>query len=214
LCPRLHFSHGITDDALIADLVFFAAMELAGDPPPQGPNALASSEKPAAAMNLVADPPTDNPDASASSTESAAAMDNAGGSASKSLQTLPDPATRTPAETPFRFLDLPAELRVQIYEYLVVVGKVFFTPDWYDVQEGKIRFKDWTKYPIPSLQLLRACKQIHEEAEEVYFGKNLFGLLYALHEIVPFRLHTLSAYVQHPLGRGRPLFSQRGLQLI
>ena len=75
----------------------------------------------------------------------------------------------------FRFLDLPPELRINIYEHLVVVGKVFYTPDDYAVA-NKVRLKDWKSYQTPSLGILRVCKQIHDEAEEVYLGKNLFVL--------------------------------------
>ena len=77
--------------------------------------------------------------------------------------------------TPFRFLDLPVELRVMVYKELVIVGKIFYTPDAYAVQNEK-RFEDWKSYRTPELAILRTCKQVHDEAEEVYLGKNLFVL--------------------------------------
>ncbi|KAI4610636.1 hypothetical protein J4E83_008250 [Alternaria metachromatica] len=83
--------------------------------------------------------------------------------------------TTTTVFTPFRFLDLPVELRIMVYEELVVVGKVFYTPDDYAVKTEK-RFKDWKSYRAPQLAILRTCKQVHKEAEEVYLGKNLFVL--------------------------------------
>jgi len=62
-----------------------------------------------------------------------------------------------------------------VYEELVVVGKVFYTPDDYAIENEK-RFKDWESYRAPRLAILRTCKQVHDEAEEVYLGKNLFVL--------------------------------------
>jgi len=83
--------------------------------------------------------------------------------------------TTTTVFTPFQFLDLPTELRVIVYKELVVVGKVFYTPDDYAVKTEK-RFKDWKSYRAPQLAILRTCIKVHEEAEEVYLGKNLFVL--------------------------------------
>ncbi|KAI4622632.1 uncharacterized protein J4E87_006199 [Alternaria ethzedia] len=62
-----------------------------------------------------------------------------------------------------------------VYEELVIVGKVFYTPDAY-AAENEERFKDWESYRVPSLGILRTCKQVHGEAEEVYLANNLFVL--------------------------------------
>lgn len=75
----------------------------------------------------------------------------------------------------FPFLDLPIELRIMVYEHLLVVGKVFYSPTGYEVRNGQ-RFRGHHRYRIPELQLLRTCKQVHAEAEPIYLSKNLFVL--------------------------------------
>lgn len=61
------------------------------------------------------------------------------------------------------FFYLPLELRVQIYEYLVVVGKVFYTPDVYSAQT-ELKFGAMDAYRKPSLHRFRVCRQIHKES--------------------------------------------------
>lgn len=75
----------------------------------------------------------------------------------------------------FRFLDLPIDLRVMIYDECLIVGKVFYTPGRHDIRNGK-RCDNYELFRKPELQLLRVCKQIHAEAEPVYLSKNLFVL--------------------------------------
>lgn len=74
---------------------------------------------------------------------------------------------------------------MQIYEYRVVVGKVFYTPDVYSAQI-ELRFVAIDAYCKPSLHRFRVCKQIHNEAEVVYATKNLFVLSYHFNLRRPF----------------------------
>lgn len=62
-----------------------------------------------------------------------------------------------------------------VYAHLLMVGKVFYTPNRHE-RHGYLRFKDYEKYAAPSLSILRVCKQINREAQEVYLKNNLFVL--------------------------------------
>jgi hypothetical protein len=73
---------------------------------------------------------------------------------------------------PLSLLGLHAGLRLQIYGCLVAVGKIFDSPEPYCV-DNETEFKDRELYARPSLQILRTCKQLHHETEDVYVAKNL-----------------------------------------
>ncbi|KAF2273417.1 uncharacterized protein EI97DRAFT_503494 [Westerdykella ornata] len=106
----------------------------------------------------------------------------------------------------FRFLDLPLEIRFMIYEEVLVVGKVFYTPTDYDLSNGE-RCDNYQSFKKPELQLLKVCKRIHAEAEPIYLAKNLFVLPVDWFKHSPFR---------SPGGTSssRFLFSEAGLSLI
>jgi hypothetical protein len=105
----------------------------------------------------------------------------------------PSQTSRSTHQT-FWFLDLPLEARVRIYGYLVVVGKVFYIPDRHAI-ELELRFEDLHTYYAPSLQILRVCKQIRDEAEAIYALKNTLILPHHWHCCHPFgnvhqQMHT------------------------
>ena len=100
-------------------------------------------------------------------------------------------ATRSPSTAcqrpPFRFLDLPPELRMLIYGELVVVGRVFFSPDWYEIEEGR-RFDEYKQSTRPNLAILRVSRAVHDEAEDIYLSKNIFVLPPLWNYVQPARL--------------------------
>lgn len=65
-----------------------------------------------------------------------------------------------------------------------MVGKIFYAPDDYTLR-NEDRFIDRDCYAFSALPIMRTCKQIHEESEEVYLSKNLFVLPDFPHRRVP-----------------------------
>ncbi|KAI9871698.1 MAG: hypothetical protein M1830_002599, partial [Pleopsidium flavum] len=66
------------------------------------------------------------------------------------------------ASTFNRFLDLPPEIRFMIYEYLLVVGKVFPHPK----PRHDVRYSGWQEYEKPMTQLFGVCRRVKEECEK------------------------------------------------
>lgn len=118
-------------------------------------------------------------------------------------------ATRT---APSGFLDIPVELRLMVYEYLVLVGKVFyvFTPGKIKTEKGD-NFANWMDHAVPDLTIFRICKQVHAEAEALYLQKNLFVLPQWFHLQPPFYMGTIAASLKPP---GRLLFSANALVVV
>jgi hypothetical protein len=70
-------------------------------------------------------------------------------------------------------MDLPTALRVMVYEHLVVVGKLFYSSEYGPTDTG-CRFAGRAEYSVPELSILRVCKQIHKEAEDICPTKKMF----------------------------------------
>ncbi|MCJ1354979.1 MAG: hypothetical protein MMC33_004969 [Icmadophila ericetorum] len=93
-----------------------------------------------------------------------------------------------PALTCFRFLDLPPELRVMIYQELFLHTEDVIVIDYgsrhsvtYKARLEK-RFELRTRSQrirfSSSVKFLRACKQIYTEANKVLYGQNIFHVPY------------------------------------
>jgi hypothetical protein len=104
-----------------------------------------------------------------------------------------------PSHKPTTLLDLPAELKLEIFDYLLRPGDVYIR--WnaraahHDIRFAHI-LEDWDSTPAPWLptlgacppqppaspthsetQLFLVCKQLHDEAMHYYLTKNTFHIM-------------------------------------
>lgn len=107
---------------------------------------------------------------------------------------------------PTGFLDLPAEIRCNVYKELLVVGRVYYKNEWQCEYRDK-RESGREKYLEPSLAILLVCKLIHGEAEQVYLKGNMFVFPSGWLKYAPFKATS------HRFNK-RYLFSERGFKYV
>ncbi|KAK8251115.1 hypothetical protein HDK77DRAFT_202481 [Phyllosticta capitalensis] len=76
----------------------------------------------------------------------------------------PPPSSQPTTSKPFRLLDLPAEVRLRIYEHVLLV------PHTIDLDPSN------TSTLSPRLRLLLVSRQLHNEASHVFYSRNTFRL--------------------------------------
>lgn len=82
----------------------------------------------------------------------------------------------TQSKPAFRFLDLPPELRLRVYSYLLVENGSIL-PGSVGVITRVVTKKKNTRIQNMTVGLLRTCKMICEEATPVLYGENLFRMV-------------------------------------
>ncbi|KAL8712058.1 MAG: hypothetical protein Q9225_007015 [Loekoesia sp. 1 TL-2023] len=83
---------------------------------------------------------------------------------------------------PFRFMSLPPEIRIMIYEYcLVVVGEIVPYPT--DAERKDLAM--CPRYEMPTLALLQVNQKIGNEARAILYGKNMWRLSFQTYPRLP-----------------------------
>jgi hypothetical protein len=85
---------------------------------------------------------------------------------------------------PFRLLDLPAELRNRIYEFMVARDEITLTyrdpsgliDDQRPIMQGVQNYNRWTDVP-PMMQICRASRQVHNEVMPLFYAKTTLDFL-------------------------------------
>jgi len=79
-----------------------------------------------------------------------------------------DEEEATAASQPFRFFDLPSELRLRVYEHLLIFPKTL------DLDPSN------TRILVPRLKLFFVNRRMHTEASHVFYSRNTFRI-FAIH---------------------------------
>jgi hypothetical protein len=105
------------------------------------------------------------------------------------------------ATMPSHLLLLSTELRIMIYRLLLVSPKSIEID--YDRYPGHAycRYIAKNRLPAGSAAILRVCKQIHVEAEDILYTSNHFTFLWRTYDQVPLFLTSISSHAYSKLSK-------------
>ena len=95
-----------------------------------------------------------------------------------SRNTRPTVRRRSPAKTKSKasLTRLPPEIRCQIYEYLLVVGKIFPYNHYAAEYRNRYAMKEAENYPKPDMSIIQVSRLIRRESEPILYSKNNVSL--------------------------------------